>query len=61
VSNAPARPPPANARGALTLDLGTTLFGPLLPALVRDHVGNVTGWARAEPAQTTGELSVKVR
>ena len=60
-ANAPAQPPPANARGALTLDLSTTLFGPLLPALVRDHVGNVTGWARAESTRTTGELSVKVR
>jgi len=60
-ANAPARPPPADARGALTLDLSSALFGALLPALVREHVGNVTGWARAEPAQTTGELSVKVR
>jgi hypothetical protein len=60
-ANAPAKPPPANARGALTLNLSATLFGALLPALVREHVGDVTGWARAEPAQTTGELAVRVR
>jgi hypothetical protein len=60
-ANAPARPPPANAQGALTLNLSTALFGSLLPALVRGHVGDVTGWARAEPEQTTGELAVRVR
>ena len=60
-ANAPAKPPPANARGALTLNLSAALFGPLLPALVREHVGDVAGWARAEPEQTTGELAVRVR
>ena len=60
-ASAPARPPPANARGALTLDLSAALFESALPSLVRGHVGDVTGWARAEPAQTTGELGVTVR
>jgi hypothetical protein len=60
-ANAPATPPPPDARGALTLRLAEQLFGPLLPALVRGHVGGVTGWARAESTLTSGELSVKVR
>ena len=55
------KPPPAGAAGTLTLNLSATLFGPLLPALVREHVGDVTGWTRAEPEQTTGELAVRVR
>ena len=58
---APAKPPPPGAAGALTLDLSAALFGAALPALVRDHVGDVEGWARAEPAVTAGELAVRVR
>ena len=59
-ANAPASPPPPGAAGALTLRLASTLFGSLLPALVRDRVGDVEGWARAEPSRVDGELSVRV-
>jgi hypothetical protein len=60
-ARAPATPPPAGAAGALTLRLAPSLFGALLPALVRDHVGDVTGWARAELDGVRGELGVAVR
>jgi hypothetical protein len=60
-ARAPVRPPPAGAAGGLTLRLAQSLFGPLLPALARGHVGDVSGWARAEPSGVSGELSVPVR
>ncbi len=60
-ATAPAKPPPPGAAGALTLNLSEALFGSALPALARDHVGDVEGWARAEPAGVRGELGVRVR
>jgi hypothetical protein len=60
-ANAPAKPPPPGAAGALTLNLSATLFLSALPSLVQGHVGDVEGWARAEPTQTTGELGLTVR
>jgi hypothetical protein len=60
-ANAPAKPPPAGAAGALTLNLSADLFLSALPSLVQGHVGDVEGWARAEPTQTTGELGLTVR
>jgi hypothetical protein len=60
-ANAPAKPPPPGAAGALTLNLSAALFESALPSLVRGHVGDVEGWARAEPARTTGELGLTVR
>jgi hypothetical protein len=58
---APLRPAPAGAAGALTLRLAPALFGELLPALVRDRVGDVTGWARTSLTGVRGELGVAVR
>jgi hypothetical protein len=60
-ANAPARPPPAGAAGALTLNLSAALFEPALPSLVQGHVGDVEGWARAEPTRVTGVLGLTVR
>jgi hypothetical protein len=60
-ARAPATPAPGGAGGALTLRLAPSLFGALLPALVRDHAGDVTGWARAELTGVEGELGVAVR
>jgi hypothetical protein len=56
-----AKPPPPGAAGALTLNLSAALFESALPTLVRGHVGDVAGWARAEPTATTGELGLRVR
>jgi len=60
-ANAPAKPPPPGAAGALTLNLSAALFESALPSLVRGHVGDVEGWARAEPTQVTGVLGLTVR
>jgi hypothetical protein len=60
-ARAPVTPAPPGAAGALTLDLAPALFGELLPALVRDHAGGVTGWARTELTGVRGELGVDVR
>jgi hypothetical protein len=60
-ARAPVTPPPAGAAGGLTLDLAPSLLGSLLPALVRDRVGDVTGWARLELTGVRGELAVAVR
>jgi hypothetical protein len=60
-ANAPAKPPPSGAAGALTLNLSAALFASALPSLVQGHVGDVEGWARAEPTQVTGELGLTVR
>jgi hypothetical protein len=60
-ARAPAAAPPAGAAGALTLRLAPSLLGALLPALVRGHVGDVTGWARTELTGVRGELGVAVR
>jgi hypothetical protein len=42
------------------LRLAPALFGAVLPALARDHLGDVTGWARFAPAGVRGELGVAV-
>jgi hypothetical protein len=60
-ARAPVTPPPANAAGGLTLRVAPALFGALLPALVRDHAGDVSGWARVEPTGLHGELGVAIR
>jgi hypothetical protein len=57
----PVTPPPADAAGGLTVRVAANVFGPLLPALARGHVGGVSGWARVEATALTGELSVPVR
>jgi len=58
---APATPAPAGAAGALTLRLRASLFGALLPSLIRGHVGDVSGWARAAPDGLRGEIGVPIR
>ncbi|WP_028063707.1 hypothetical protein [Solirubrobacter soli] len=60
-ARAPAAPPVDGAAGALTVRVAQSLFGSLLPALARGHVGDVTGWARAEVSSVRGELGVQVR
>ena len=60
-ARAPFTPTPPGAAGALTLRLAPSLFGAVLPALARDHLGDVTGWARFAPAGVRGELGVAVR
>ena len=49
------------AAGALTLRLAPSVLGPLLPALVRGHIADATGWARAELSSFNGELAVRER
>jgi hypothetical protein len=60
-ARAPAAPPVQGAAGALTVRVAPSLFGGLLPALARGHVGDVTGWARAELSSVRGELATQVR
>ncbi len=60
-ARAPVTPAPERAAGGLTLRLAPALFGALLPALVRDRVGDVSGWARVELTGVRGELGVAVR
>jgi hypothetical protein len=60
-ARAPVTPAPPGAAGALTLRLAPALLGVVLPALARDHLGDVTGWARFAPAGVRGELGVAVR
>jgi hypothetical protein len=60
-ATAPPIPPPPGAAGALTVRLAPRLLGAVLPALVREHVGDVTGWARTGLAGVRGELAVRVR
>jgi hypothetical protein len=60
-ARAPAVAPVPGAAGALTVRLAPSLFGPLLPAIARGHVADVTGWARAELSSVRGELAVRVR
>jgi hypothetical protein len=58
---APAAPVPAGAAGALTARLRSSLLATQIPELVRDRLGDVTGWARAELTGVTGELRLAVR
>jgi hypothetical protein len=60
-ARAPAAAPLPGAAGALTARIAPALFGALLPALARGHVGDVTGWARAERSSLRGELAVQIR
>ena len=60
-ARAPVAAPVTGAAGALTVRVAPALFGPLLPALARGHIADVTGWARAEPDSLRGELAVQVR
>jgi hypothetical protein len=60
-ARAPVGAPLAGAAGALTVRIAPSLFGALLPALARGHVGDVSGWARAERASLRGELAVVIR
>ncbi len=57
---APAAPVPAGAAGALTARLRSSLLATQVPELVRDRLGDVTGWARAELTGVTGELRLAV-
>jgi hypothetical protein len=60
-ARAPVTPPPQGAAGALTLRLAPSLFGPVLPAVAREHLGDVTGWASAAPTGVDGEIGIDVR
>jgi hypothetical protein len=60
-ARAQVSPAPPSAAGGVTLRIAPSLFGALLPALARDHLGDVTGWARVEPAGVRGELGIRVR
>jgi hypothetical protein len=60
-ARAPAAAPVDGAAGGLTVRVAPALFGPLLPALARGHLADVTGWARAEASSLRGELAVQVR
>jgi hypothetical protein len=60
-------PPPAGARGALTLRLSERQGRNLLksnlglPDLLLDRVGGLTGWARVELTGATGRLDLPIR
>jgi hypothetical protein len=58
---APAAPTPPSAAGALTARLRSSVLATQIPALVRDRLGDITAWARAELTGVTGELRVAVR
>jgi hypothetical protein len=58
---APAAPTPEGAAGALTARLRSSVLATQIPALVRDRLGDVTGWARAELTGVIGELRLAVR
>jgi hypothetical protein len=60
-ANAPPVPTPPGAAGALTARLNPGVLGALIPALVRDRLSDVTGWARAELTGVNGELRLAVR
>jgi hypothetical protein len=58
---APAAPTPKGAAGALTARLRSSVLATQIPALVRDRLGDITAWARAELTGVTGELQLTVR
>jgi len=58
---APAAPTPKGAAGALTVRLRSSVLATQIPALVRDRLGDITAWARAELTGLTGELQLTVR
>jgi hypothetical protein len=58
---APAAPTPPGAAGALTARLRSSVLATQIPALVRDRLGDVTAWARAELTGITGELGLALR
>jgi hypothetical protein len=58
---APAAPTPPGAAGALTARLRSSVLATQIPALVRDRLGDVTAWARAELTGVTGELGLALR
>jgi hypothetical protein len=58
---APAAPTPKGAAGALTARLRSSVLATQIPALVRDRLGDITAWARAELTGLTGELQLTVR
>jgi hypothetical protein len=58
---APAAPTPPGAAGALTARLRSSVLATQIPALVRDRLGDVTAWARAELTGVTGELRLALR
>jgi hypothetical protein len=58
---APAAPTPKGAAGALTARLRSSALATQIPALVRDRLGDITAWARAELNGVTGELRLALR
>jgi hypothetical protein len=60
-ATAPPVPTPPGAAGALTARLNPNVLGGLIPSFVRDRLGDVTGWARAELTGVNGELRLAVR
>jgi hypothetical protein len=60
-ADAPPSPTPPGAAGALTVRLRADELAGQLPSLIRDRLGDVTGWARAELTGVTGELRLALR
>jgi hypothetical protein len=60
-ATAPASPTPTGAAGAVTARLRAAVLTAALPALLRERLGDVTGWARAELTGVSGELRLAVR
>jgi hypothetical protein len=58
---APESPTPTGAAGGLTARLRAAVLATVLPALLRDRLGDVTGWARTELTGVSGELRLAVR
>jgi hypothetical protein len=58
---APESPTPTGAAGGLTARLRAAVLTTALPAILRDRLGDVTGWARAELTGLSGEVRLAVR
>jgi hypothetical protein len=58
---APAASVPPGAAGALTARLRPSVLATQIPALIRDRIGDITAWARAELTGVTGELRLALR
>jgi hypothetical protein len=60
-ADAPAASLPPGAAGALTARLRSSVLATQIPALIRDRIGDITAWARAELTGVTGELRLALR
>lgn len=61
LAGAPATPPLAGARGALTVTASPDLLKSDLPGIVRSRIRALSGWARAETTGVTGELHIALK